>query len=164
MLKRGAVMKARVRLGLLSFSSGDKTGRLHQAFLFFSYGSRSRMCVPTLWWPAGLSKLTEMNLPAEGWACSAVLLRGAHTRADIKLFQEVISLLFFTTLPNTLDLMLSCTHPCRLCQIDLQYTVDREGGTGIQKTLNLSWRGGNHQKPQDTISSRYLSHDTLYWF
>lgn len=46
-----------------------------------------------------------MNLPAEGWACSAVLLRGAHTRPDIKLFQEVISLLFFTEMPNALDLV-----------------------------------------------------------
>lgn len=39
----------------------------------------SRMCAPMLWWPAGLSKLTEMNLPAEGWACSAVVLWGLRT-------------------------------------------------------------------------------------
>lgn len=45
----------------------------------FFFPPMSRMCVPMLWWPAGLSKLTEMNLPAEGWACSAVVLWGLRT-------------------------------------------------------------------------------------
>lgn len=30
-------MKARVHLGLLSFSSGAKTGQLHQGFFFFFF-------------------------------------------------------------------------------------------------------------------------------
>lgn len=84
--------------------------------------SRNRVCVPILWWPAGLSKLTEMNLPAEGWACSAVLLRRAHTRADIKLFQEVISLLFFTKTPNGLDLM----HTSVLSVLDRLVPIKRK--------------------------------------
>lgn len=32
-----------------------------------------------LWWPPGLSKLTEMNLLAEGRACSAVVPWGRHS-------------------------------------------------------------------------------------
>lgn len=115
--KRGAVMKPRVHLRLLSFSSGGKLGQLHHACPGIGC-----VCVPMLWWPAGLSKLTEMNLPAEGWACSAVLLRRAHTRADIKLFQEVISLLFFTKTPNGLDLM----HTSVLSVLDRLVPIKRK--------------------------------------
>lgn len=78
---------------------------------------------------------------------------GAHTRADIKLFQEVISLLFFTKMPNALDLMLSCTHPCCPCRIDLQCRLNRRrlnkrsrGRIGSQKTFHLSCTNKNSER------------------
>lgn len=52
------------------------TGQLHQAL--FS-PPRARICVPVTWQPAGLSKLTEMNLWAKGRLCSGILLGGLHT-------------------------------------------------------------------------------------
>lgn len=48
-------------------------GPLHQAL--FS-PPQAGICVPATWRPAGLSKLTEMNLWAKGQLCSAVLSRG----------------------------------------------------------------------------------------
>lgn len=77
----GAVIKAHVHLGVLSFFPVEEwqNSFIRHFITLFFFTPMSRMCVPMLWWPPGLSKLTEMNLLAEGRACSAVVLWGLHS-------------------------------------------------------------------------------------